>query len=195
MDERVSLGAQYGIRRATVIDDASAFLLHSFQGAFDYTLSPSWSLSALGGIVYMQQNSTAASQTGPAVRLAVTHHRESLSLRAWYEHAYTPSFAFGGTVRSLELAVGLRTPLFHSRRWYTDQSAEYRDDQPLTNLADQLPLRSFRSNSVIGWMPHEYVRIEGFYSRTQQSSLRVGGLVYRNRVGVQIVTFKPVRID
>jgi hypothetical protein len=195
LDERLSLGAQYGIRRSTVFGDASAFLLHSFQGAFDYTLSPTWSMSALAGLIYMQQNDIAASQTGPAVRVAFTHHRESLSLRAWYEHTYTPSFAFGGTVRSLELAVGLRTPLFHSRRFYTDQSAEFRDDQPLTNLADQLPLRSFRSNSVFGWMPQPYVRIEAFYSRTQQSSLRVGGLVYRNRVGVQIVTFKPVRID
>ena len=169
-------------------------MIHSVQGAVDYVVSPSWSVAALAGVSILAANSAAEGQTGPAVRLTVSHHRESLTLRAWYLRAYTPSFAFGGTVTSQEVALGLRTPLFNSRRWYTDQSAEFRDDEPLTNALDQLPLRSFRTNSVIGYSPQPWVRIEGFYSRVQQSTLRVGGQVYRNRVGVQIVTSKPMRM-
>jgi hypothetical protein len=39
------------------------------------------------------------------------------------------------------------------------------------------------------------VRIEGFYTRVQQTSLHVGGQLYRNRVGFQIVTSKPMRVQ
>jgi hypothetical protein len=194
ISERLNLGAQYGIRRAVVVGDTTAFVIHSIQGAVDYALSPSWSVAALAGVSILASNSQAEGQAGPAVRFTVSHHRESLTLRAWYLRAYTPSFAFGGTVTSQELAFGLRTPLFHSRQWYTDQSAEFRDDEPLTNALDQLPLRSFRTNSVVGYSPQPWIRIEGFYSRVQQSTLRVGGQVYRNRIGVQIVTSKPMRM-
>jgi len=39
------------------------------------------------------------------------------------------------------------------------------------------------------------VRIEAFYARVQQSTLRPGGDVDRNRVGIQIVTSKPMRMQ
>jgi hypothetical protein len=195
IDARLSVGANYGIRRASVVNDTVPFILHTVEGAVNYALTPSWSMSALGGIVFLRANSEADAQTGPAVRVALSHHRQSLATRFWYQRAYTPSFAFGGTVASQEAGFGLHTPLFHSRRWYTDQSAYFRDDQPLTDIKQQLPLRSFRTNSIIGWQPGPWVRLEGFYSRTQQSSLRVGGQIYRNRIGVQVITSKPVRIQ
>ena len=71
----------------------------------------------------------------------------------------------------------------------------YRDNEPLTDLVQQLPLRSLRTYSIVGWEPQRWVRFEGFYSRVQQTSLRAGGLLYRNRVGIQIVTSKPMRVQ
>ena len=109
--------------------------------------------------------------------------------------SFIPSFGFGGTIQNQEAGVGYRTALFGSRRWYTDHSAVFRDDSPLTAMVEQLPLRSLRTNSVLGFAPQPWVRLEAFYSRVQQSSLRAGGLVYRNRVGFQIVTSKPVRVS
>ena len=58
-----------------------------------------------------------------------------------------------------------------------------------------LPLRSLLVYSIVGWEPQRWVRIEGFYARAQQSTLRPGGDVNRNRVGVQIVTSKPMRMQ
>jgi len=149
----------------------------------------------LAGLIFLEANAEAEGRTGPAIRVAFSHHRQSLRLRTWWLDSYTPSFAFGGTVKSQELGFGLRTPLFHSRWWYTDQSVMFRDDEPLSSLKDQLPLRALYTNSIVGYSPQPWMRIEGFYSRSQQSSLRVGGLVYRNRIGIQIVTSKPVRIQ
>jgi hypothetical protein len=192
---RLGVGADYSLRRAVAIDEVEAFIIHSTEGALDYELSPTWSMSASAGLVFLQANALTQGRTGPAWRLGVERHRAGTTLNAWYLRSYIPSFAFGGTIASQEVGFGMRAPLFHSRYWYTEHSAVFRDDQPLTDLLNQLPLRSLRTNSVIGWTPQRWLRIEGFYSRSQQSSLRFGGQVYRNRLGVQIVTSKPVRIE
>ena len=94
-----------------------------------------------------------------------------------------------------EANVGFRLPLFGSRRFYTDNSAVFRDDQPLVNTGLQLPLRSFRSYSIIGWEPDQWVRIEAFYAWVRQTSLQPGGELSRNRVGFQVVTSKPMRMQ
>jgi len=39
-----------------------------------------------------------------------------------------------------------------------------------------------------------WMRIEGFYIRARQSINRPGGLLDRNRIGVQIVTSNPIRV-
>jgi hypothetical protein len=196
IDARLGLGAEYGLRRALIAGDTNAFFLHSVQGAIDYALSPSWSFSGLAGVVFLQPSAVAEGQTGPAVQVAFAHTRNSLTLRTWYLRSYTPSFAFGGTVRTHEAGFGLRSPLFHSRHFYTEHSALFRDDQPLlTSDPNSLPLRSLRTNSIFGWAPQRYVRIEAFYSRVQQSTLRAGGEVNRNRIGIQIVTSKPMRFQ
>ena len=76
-----------------------------------------------------------------------------------------------------------------------DHSAVFRNDRPLTSTFEQLPLRSLRTNSVLGFSPEPWVRLEAYYSRVQQTSLRAGGQLFRNRVGFQIVTSKPVRVS
>ena len=47
----------------------------------------------------------------------------------------------------------------------------------------------------LGFAPQPWVRMEVFYTRVDQTSLRAGGRLYRNRVGFQIVTSKPVRVS
>jgi hypothetical protein len=195
LSARVGLGADYGLRRAVAIGESEAFTIHSFQGAADYQVSPSWSLSGSAGVVVLQPNALTQSRTGPAWRFSAERHRARTTLTAWYLRSYIPSFAFGGTVKTQELGFGMHAPLFHSRYFYTEHSARFRDDQPLTDLLNQLPLRSLRTNSVFGWAPQPWVRIEAFYARVQQSTLRYGGQAYRNRIGVQIVTSKPMRIE
>jgi hypothetical protein len=195
IDARLGLGAEYGLRRALIAGDTNPFFLHSVQGAIDYALSPNWSFSGLAGVVFLQPSAAAEGQAGPAVQVTFAHTRNSLALRTWYLRSYTPSFAFGGTVRTHEAGFGIRSPLFHSRNFYTEHSAVFRDDQPLTTDPDSLPLRSLRTNSIFGWSPQRWVRIEGFYSRVQQTALRPGSEVNRNRIGIQIVTSKPMRFQ
>jgi hypothetical protein len=143
--------------------------------------------------VYLQETALTASRTGPAWRVSLDRHRAGRTFHLGYIRSYIPSFGFGGTIQNQEVGVGYRTPL--SRHFYLDNSAVFRDNQPLTNTLEQLPLRSLRTYSIIGWEPQGWVRLEGYYTRVQQSSLRAGGQLYRNRFGFQIVTSKPMRMQ
>jgi hypothetical protein len=194
-DTRLALGADYSFRQSTVVGDPSAFDVHTAQATVDYELSPDWSFSGGGGVVFLQATPETAAKTGPAWRARLDRlHGRSL-LHFGYLRSYIPSFGFGGTVQNQEVGVGYRTPLFGSRHFYLDNSLVFRDDQPLTDLREQLPLHSLRTYSTFGWEPQPWVRLEAFYTLVQQTSLRAGGRMERNRIGFQIVTSKPMRMQ
>ena len=195
VDPRLAVGLDYSYRLATVVGDPETFTLHAAQGAFEYDLSPLWSMSGGGGIVYVQATATLPGHAGPAYRIALERHRAGRTFHVSYLRSYVPSFGFGGTISNQSASVGFHTPLFSDRRFYLDVSGVFRNDEPLTNTGLQLPLRSLRAYSTFGFAPQPWVRLEGFYVRVQQTSLRAGGQIYRNRVGIQIVTSKPVRIE
>jgi hypothetical protein len=195
ISSRLSTGADYSYRRAKVTGDLENFNIHTAEGALDYELSRSWSFSGGLGIVYLEPTATTAASSDPAYRVTLNWHRGLTTFHVGYLHSFIPSFGFGGTVKNDEFGVGFHAPLFGSRHFYTDQSAVYRDNEPLTDITEQLPLRSLRTYSILGWTPQPWVRFEAFYARVQQTSRQVGGELFRNRVGFQIVTSKPMRVQ
>ena len=192
---RMAVGADYSFRRALVSGDPEPFNIHTTEAALDYELSPSWTFSGGAGIVFLQENASASASTGPAYRGSLNHRRGLSRFHIGYMRSYIPSFGYGGTIQNQEAGLGYHTPIFGSRRFYVDLSAVFRDDHPLTNTREQLPLRSLRAYSSVGWSPQPWVRLEAFYTRVQQSSLQAGGQVDRNQVGFQIVTSKPMRMQ
>ena len=64
----------------------------------------------------------------------------------------------------------------------------------IASVASGLP-RIMRFSSRLGWTPQPWMRVEGFYSRAQQTTFLAGGDIGRNRIGVQIVTSRPVRVQ
>ena len=196
LDARTAIGADYTYSHVDVVRrHHGPFDIHSAMGAADYELSPAWTLSGGAGIVYLQGTPFTPAHNAPTARVSLDRRRGGTSFHVGYLRSYIPSFGLGGTSANQEVGVAFRTPLFNNRHVYTVQSAVFRDDTPLAELALQLPFRSLRTFSVIGWEPDRWVRIEGFYARVQQTTLRFGGQVYRNQVGFQIVTSKPVRIQ
>ena len=196
IDERLAIGADYSFRRATVAGDPEYFDLHGVEGAVDYDLTSTWSLSGAAGIVYMQPTTLDPGRTGPAYRAGASHRRDVIAFHVAYMQSYIPAFGFGGVVKSQEIGGGFHAQLFNSRRWYTDHSISFRNDSPLTATGGlQLPLRSLRETSIFGWQPDRWVRIEVFYARVDQTSLLPGGKLSRDRIGFQIVTSKPMRIE
>jgi hypothetical protein len=192
---RLAAGTDYSFRRASISGDVEQFNIHAAESAIEYELSPAWSFSGAVGVVYLESTPTTESRTGPAYRASLGRHVNSSALHVGYVRSFIPAFGFGGTVRNQEASVGYRTALFGSRRWYTDHSAVFRDDAPLTSMVEQLPLRSLRTNSILGFAPQPWVRLEVFYAHLRQTSLTAASHLYRNRVGFQIVTSKPVRVS
>jgi hypothetical protein len=195
LDERLAVGADYSYRVARMTEAIEAFGLHVAQAAADYALSPEWMLSAGGGFSYLPATLTSVARTGPAYYASVERHREGRTFHAGYERSYIPAFGIGGVVENQEARIGFMTPLLHSRHFYNDTGAVFRNDEPLTDQFVQLPLRSLRAYTLFGWAPQPWMHIEGFYARTSQSSLQPGGRLDRNRIGFQIVTTKPMRIE
>lgn len=200
---RTAIGADYSLRRATISGDREAFVFHTSEAALDYELSPLWSFRGAAGVVYLQQTAVTDARVGPAWRAALERAHAGTTFHVGYLRTYIPSFGFGGTVQSQEVVAGFRTPLFGSRHFYLDSSGVFRDNQPLTGviadpltgIVEQLPLRSLRMHTILGWQPQPWVRLEAFYSLIQQTSLRAGGYLDRNRVGFQVVTSKPMRMQ
>jgi hypothetical protein len=194
LTERLSVGGDYEYRRAAVNGDADRAMTNSGQAAIDYRLSPAWTVSGGAGAIYVAASPVGAATTLPSLRLAIDRRDGKRRFHAGYLQAVVPSLGTGGTVRNKELGVGFTSQLFHSRHFYTDQSATFRSHTPLVRVPSELDLRSLYVSSVFGWAPQPWVNIEAFYSNVQQSTLLVGGRLDRNRVGFQIVTSKPVRM-
>jgi hypothetical protein len=198
---RVALGADYAFRRAVVNGDREAFDFHTTEAAADFDISQNWSLQGGAGLVHLQETALTAARSGPAWRVTVDRSHAGTTFHIGYLRTFIPSFGFGGTVKAQDVSVGFRTPL--ARRLYLDASAVLRDNQPLTGIVtdpvagpvEQLPLRSLRTHTIIGWEPQPWVKLEGFVALVQQTSLRAGGYLDRNRVGFQIVTSKPMRMQ
>jgi hypothetical protein len=193
--ERLAAGGSYTLRRSAVIGDPEQFTMHMGEAALAYDLSSRWSMHAGAGVVHLLSTSTTAARSGPAWTLGIERHGERTTINAAYLRSYVPSFGFGGTVSNQEVNGGLRMILPGTRRFYTSESVIFRDDQPLTEVQQQLPLRSWRVVSILGWEAQPWMRLEGFYSYTRQNTLLAGGLLDRNRIGFQIVTSKPVRLQ
>ena len=101
-----------------------------------------------------------------------------------------PAFGFGGTFQNEEIAAAVRLPL--SQRFYTNSSVSWRRNEPLT-LGDP-SLRSLWIEGIIGYHVQPWLRLEGFYSGSRQTIAQPGTERDHNRVGFQIVTFKPLRV-
>jgi hypothetical protein len=146
-----------------------------------------------GGIAVLTANLAMPGQIAPAFNAALDRNDRGQRFHLTYMQGFLPSFGLGGTQSTKEFAVGYFAPL--GRRFFTDHSATFRDDQPVLTTADSLQLRSLRTYSSFGWLAQRWVRIEAFYSHLAQSSLIAGGRLDRNRLGIQFVTSKPMRID
>lgn len=190
---RLAIGADYIFRYSTVLNVDEHFTIHEAQGVIEYELSPSWKLSGGAGVARLMSNVFTEGASGPAWRLTAERRGEHATVRVSYVRTFLPSFGFGTTMDDQLVEASLHLPL--TRHVYTDHVGTFRDDQPVVALPDQLAMRSFHTTSVLGWAPQPWVRIEAFYVRSQQTSFRPGGDVSRDRIGFQIVTSKPMRVQ
>lgn len=192
LSSRVSLQGTYTFRRAILSDNAGQFDIQDGSGGLTIVATPTLTLSGALGFARLTDATALTSRTGPSWRLAAEQRLERATVHASYARSYVPSFGLGGTLQNEELIASLHMPLARNRI-YWEGGFSWRRNEPLT--AGEQTLKSLWFQTWVGYSIQRWLRVEGYYWRSQQDSQLAGGRVDRNRLGVQLVTAMPMRLQ
>jgi len=160
------------------------------MGTVDYRIAQRLALSGGAGLSRLSMTGVDANRTAPAFRIGLSGSSARIGWNVGYRKSFLPSFGFGGTFENQEFMAGFLAPL--TRRLDLTGSFAVRESDPLVD--SDLGLRSIWARSSIAYLANRWVRIEGFYTAVFQDSQRPGGKVNRSRAGVQVVTYKRLRV-
>jgi hypothetical protein len=191
---RLSVGGEWQYRRATVAEGARNFDVQTALGQLGYQLAPHTTVSAAAGVAHLAISGTDVSTWGPALRAALEHQVDRTTIWLHYQRAFIPSFSFGGLTGNQELAAGLTAPLTRGGRLTATGSLAYSKADPVEALGVGFGLDTLSTHGSLGYQVAPWLRTEGFLSLMHQTS-SIRGNFNRTRVGIQFVTFKPVRIQ
>jgi hypothetical protein len=191
LTERFGLVAAADLQHATIGAGTQAFDVQNYRAGGDYKLSALTHVFAEAGISRLGVTTFSEARVGPAVRLGLARQFRTAGLDLLYSRSFVPSYGFGGTMENEEASARFRLPL--SRRAYSTSALSWRRNDPLT--VGELPLRSYWLEGTLGYAITPWVHLEMFYAGTRQTIDRPGGTVDRNRIGFQLTTAKPVRIQ
>jgi hypothetical protein len=189
MARHLSLLGTYNLQLASVIG-GGRFGIHNSMAGVEFEPSPNFRIFGTAGLSRLSNTDLAAPRIGPAFRFGVSRALGTGALDGSYSRSFVPSFGFAGTFQNEELIGRILAPL--ARRLYTRGSVSWRRNEPL--VIGALRLKSTFIDGGLGYEATQWMRVEGFYEGLRQEIDRPGGHLVRNRIGVQIVTGKPMRI-
>lgn len=187
---RTMLTADYDMQRASIVDGTQFAIQNAWSG-IEYRLSETSQVSAAIGLARMDAPEFGTGKTSPAWRAAYGRHFEAAVVDVSYARSFIPSFGRGGTLSNDELTSKVHVPV--GRRLYADGAVSWLRNRQVV-VTDDLPLTTVWISGVVGYAVQPWIRLEGFYGSSRQNVDRPGGRMSRNRVGIQVVTAKPVRI-
>lgn len=192
LSERLSLGVEYGIRRASLEEGQRTVWFNDVGGVIGYAVGPHTRATVSGGYSFLQDASLDRDRQGPYLRAGITHTLDRVMFGASFEKSFVPSFGFGGTTASQELGGYVRMPL-NRNRLYVQSSAFWRRTDPL--LLEELHLDTVQARNTFGYGVARWVRLEAFHVFTRQDSRVTGGEINRQRAGLQVVVSQPMRMQ
>lgn len=188
---RLSVGAEYGIRKADLQDGRRTIWFHDMGGLVSYAVGPQTKLLVSGGYSFLTDKLLDRDRRGPYVRAELSHDLERATIGASFEKSFVPSFGFGGSSDSQEVRGYIRMPLAQNR-FYVQSSGAWRRTDPL--VLEELHLDTLQASNTVGYALARWLRFEAFHVFTRQDSRITGGEVNRQRAGAQIVVSQPMRI-
>lgn len=193
LTRRLSVGGAWEYRHADLSGGEQAFDVQNSTGELAYKYSETTSVSGGAGIAHLSVSNTGLTTQGFTFHGGVEHKEGRVELSARYVRAFLPTFGFGGLTANQLVSVGAMLP-FAMGRYYVSGGVTYSRTQPVEVLGVGFRLDSLWTNAAVGYQIARWLRAEGFYTGTHQNS-SARGLIDRTRVGIQFVTFKPVRIE
>jgi uncharacterized protein (PEP-CTERM system associated) len=189
LSRRTTLTADYDLQRATIFNGNRFTVQNSWAGA-DYRLTETSHLFGALGIARLGAVDLGTGKTSPAWRAGYARRFEAATVDLAYSRSFVPSYGIGGTLSNEDITSNLHVPI--GRRAYSEGTLSWRKNEQI--VAGDQPLTSTWIGAVVGYALQPWMRVEAFYGGTHQNIDRPGGRLNRNRIGVQVVTAKPVRI-
>jgi len=195
VNARFTLLADYDLQRTSVVENDESTVSNARTGG-EYRISDTSVVFGEAGIARLRANALSPAHIGPSWQAGVTHKLRRTSFDLIYTRGYVPSFGTGATLQSDDFSSHLRTTV--SRRTYIQGSLDIRRDEPIPGtfvaVLGEQPLRSLLFGGLFGYSANQWLRMEAFFMATRQSVDRPGGDINVNRIGVQVVTGKPMRL-
>jgi hypothetical protein len=176
--------------RHAIIDEFRGFDVQNAMGTVDFRVAERLQLTGGAGFSRLSTSESDITRSAPAFRVGLNGSGARVAWNIGYRKSFLPSFGFGGTFENQEFMAGVLAPL--TRRLDVSGSFAVRESDPL--VASDLGLRSIWARSSVSYLANRWIRIEGFYTAVFQDSQRAGGKVNRSRAGVQVVTYKRLRV-
>jgi hypothetical protein len=192
VSERLTLGGEYQVRRAVLSEGEDRFNIQTGSATFAYQVTPTVSISGLGGIARLGAGLTHDARMGPAVEAAITYEPRRATLSAAYQHTFIPSWGFGGTFQNQEWMGTVIVPFARNRAYLNGTITRY-DAESLE--IGQPSLQSWFLSSTVGYRATRWLSVEGYYGRAQQDSQVAGGARRRNEIGFRVVATKPLKLQ
>jgi hypothetical protein len=189
---RLSIGGNYEYRRANTNGGLEHTIVHDSLGLVVYRIAEHTSIEGGAGLAHLKVIETAETRSGPSLRALLAHDFQRTRVELGYERSFIPAWGFGGTTTNEELRASAHYPI--TPRLFIEGGGAFRRNEPLITTGDGLFLHSWWTGATVGYSATRWMRLEGFYSGNFQRS-SAAGEVDRVRVGVQVVTLKPVRIQ
>jgi hypothetical protein len=190
LSELTAITGSYSYQHAIVAGTIGTFDVQEALAGLERRLAEGTFVYGQAGFSRLGLTVFGPPQTGFAFNVGVSHQLRKAVLSGQYSRAFVPVYSFGGTVQNEEFDGTARLPV--GRRVYVSSSIAWRTNQPLT--PNGLNLRSVWYEGLAGYAFRPWVRLEGFYGFDHQNIERAGGLMDRNRFGVQVVTSTPMRL-
>ena len=193
LDSRLSTGASYQYVRSDLAHSDLTAHIQRAQGEVGWRLGPSTSVAGSAGVAHLSVPLNDATATGPAFGAGIEHQEGRLRMTARFEQSFAAGYAFSGAILHRTLTGNVYLPLMRGRM-YVNGSAGIHRASPPEGVVDIITLDSVVAGTSVGYQASRWLRLEGFYTASfQDSSAR--GEYNRMRVGFQLVTSKPVRIE
>ena len=189
LNQRVSIGADYDIRRAIVAGGTETFDVQSALAVSEFALGPRFSASLGYGHAWLTAGRNGFTDDGPAFDLALAWNGRHSGASVSYGRTFLPSFGFGGTFQNEELRADIRTSLTRYLQWSGSVAAS--NNEPLE--PGDPSLRSISARTALGWVIKRRLRLDGYLVHVSQDSHLPGGHVLRTRAGVQATVSQTIR--
>jgi hypothetical protein len=194
LTQRLAVGGEWQYRLATLDGGVQNFNAQTALGEVSYQIARNTSVAGGAGASHLEVSNTDVSMWGPAFRAGIEHQAGRTTVAARYSRSFVPSFSFGGLTGNQEFAVSAALPLTRGGRLQLTGNVAYTKAEPVEELGVGFGLDSLWTNVSLGYMVAPWLRTEGFVSTMHQTSTARGN-IDRTRIGIQFVTFKPVRIQ